>query len=44
MVDLLEVKDNILTVRGLDALDGSPLVDIKPHIPDLDCVKQLNSI
>ncbi|GAB4309515.1 MAG: tRNA (N6-threonylcarbamoyladenosine(37)-N6)-methyltransferase TrmO [Methanobacteriaceae archaeon] len=39
MVDLLEVNDNILTVKGLDALDKSPLVDIKPHIPDLDCKK-----
>ncbi|MDI6644825.1 MAG: tRNA (N6-threonylcarbamoyladenosine(37)-N6)-methyltransferase TrmO [Methanobacteriaceae archaeon] len=37
MVDLLEVNNNILIVRGLDALDKSPLVDIKPHIPDLDC-------
>ncbi len=37
MVDLLDVNDNILTVRGLDALDKSPLVDIKPHLPDLDC-------
>ena len=32
-VELLERKGNILKVRGLDAVDGSPLVDIKPHIP-----------
>jgi len=31
--ELLERKGNVLKVRGLDAVDGSPLVDIKPHIP-----------
>ena len=25
--------------RGLDALDGTPVVDIKPYSPDIDCVK-----
>jgi tRNA-Thr(GGU) m(6)t(6)A37 methyltransferase TsaA len=29
-VELLEVKGNVLTVRGLDAIDGTPVVDIKP--------------
>jgi tRNA-Thr(GGU) m(6)t(6)A37 methyltransferase TsaA len=27
---------NILTVRGLDAIDGSPLLDIKPYVPAVD--------
>jgi tRNA (Thr-GGU) A37 N-methylase len=26
----LEVEDHILTVRGLDAFDGTPVLDIKP--------------
>ncbi|UCD96826.1 MAG: tRNA (N6-threonylcarbamoyladenosine(37)-N6)-methyltransferase TrmO [Candidatus Bathyarchaeota archaeon] len=30
LVEILEVKDNIITVRGLDAVDGTPLLDIKP--------------
>ena len=30
LVELLEVKDNLITVRGLDALDGTPILDIKP--------------
>ena len=34
--ELLERKGNILKVRGLDAVDGSPLVDIKPHLPSYD--------
>jgi tRNA-Thr(GGU) m(6)t(6)A37 methyltransferase TsaA len=29
-VDLLEIRDNILTVRGLDAVDGTPVLDLKP--------------
>jgi len=37
LVDLLAVEGNRLAVRGLDALDGSPLLDIKPFSRDLDC-------
>jgi formylmethanofuran dehydrogenase subunit E len=34
IVKLIERKGNMLRVTGLDALDGTPLVDIKPlHIP-----------
>ncbi|HEY32639.1 MAG TPA: tRNA (N6-threonylcarbamoyladenosine(37)-N6)-methyltransferase TrmO [Dehalococcoidia bacterium] len=32
-VPLLEHKGNTLKVRGLDAVDGSPLIDIKPYTP-----------
>lgn len=37
VVELLEVSGNVLTVRGLDVLDGTPLLDIKPYIPQFDC-------
>jgi len=30
LVELLKVQNNVLTVRGLDALDGTPILDIKP--------------
>jgi tRNA-Thr(GGU) m(6)t(6)A37 methyltransferase TsaA len=30
LVELLKVESNILTVRGLDAFDGTPIFDIKP--------------
>ena len=33
-VHLLERQGNILKVTGLDALDGSPVLDIKPYLPD----------
>jgi tRNA-Thr(GGU) m(6)t(6)A37 methyltransferase TsaA len=30
LVELLKVRGNILTVRGLDAFNGTPILDIKP--------------
>jgi len=33
LVELLEVKGNLITVRGLDAFDGTPILDIKPFDP-----------
>ena len=35
-VKLLERRGNILKVQGLDAIDGSVVVDIKPYIPGYD--------
>ena len=33
---IISVEDNILTVAGLDAQDGSPVLDIKPHSVSFD--------
>jgi tRNA-Thr(GGU) m(6)t(6)A37 methyltransferase TsaA len=33
VVRLIERKGNVLKVTGLDALDGSPILDIKPYQP-----------
>ena len=33
LVELLEVEGNVLIVRGLDAFDGTPVLDIKPYDP-----------
>jgi len=33
---LLEIRGNTLKVEGLDALDGTPVLDIKPFIPHYD--------
>lgn len=35
-VKLLERKGHILKVQGLDAIDGTPVLDIKPYIPGYD--------
>ena len=39
-VKLLGVKGNIVRVRGLDALDGTPVLDVKPYIPHFDAVPE----
>ena len=36
VVELVERKGNILSVRRLDAIDGTPLLDIKPYVPKID--------
>jgi tRNA-Thr(GGU) m(6)t(6)A37 methyltransferase TsaA len=35
-VKLLERRGNVLKVQGLDAFDGTAVLDIKPFIPDYD--------
>jgi len=35
-VTLLSIEGNVLRVRGMDAIDGTPVVDIKNHSPELD--------
>ena len=36
VVRLLFRRENALTVKGIDVLDGTPLLDIKPYVPDFD--------
>jgi len=31
LVELVYVENNVLTVRGLDAFDGTPVLDLKTH-------------
>lgn len=40
VVELLSRKGNVLTIRGLDALNGSPVLDIKPYLPRGDCIPE----
>lgn len=40
VADLLRQQENRLIVRGVDALDGSPLLDIKAYAPGLDYMPQ----
>ena len=38
VLEVLEIEKNIITVKGLDMLDGTPILDIKPCIVDRhDC-------
>ena len=40
VVRLLKVRDNVLDVQGLDAVDGSPVLDVKPYIPHYDSIAE----
>lgn len=39
VVKLLRKEGCTLTVRGLDALEKSPIIDIKPYIPKVDSIR-----
>jgi tRNA-Thr(GGU) m(6)t(6)A37 methyltransferase TsaA len=38
VVELIKIEECTLTVKGLDALEASPIIDIKPYIPRADSV------
>ena len=36
IVKLLGVKENTLQIENVDVIDGTPLLDIKPYVPEFD--------
>ena len=40
VVPLVRRRRNILRVLGLDAIDGTPVLDIKPYLPSYDSVPE----
>jgi tRNA (Thr-GGU) A37 N-methylase len=39
VVRLRERQDNVLVVSGIDVLDETPLLDIKPYMPRYDAAE-----
>lgn len=39
VVKLNKIEENLVYVENIDVLDGTPLIDIKPLIPDVDFVE-----
>jgi len=39
VVEIVDVKGNIVTIKGVDIVDGTPLLDIKPYIENFDRVE-----
>ena len=39
VVELINVDKNIVTIKGIDILNGTPLLDIKPYIENFDKVE-----
>ena len=40
VVELLKLEDCTLLVKGLDAKEGSPILDVKPYIPRADSIPE----
>ena len=36
ILELIEIKENVLIVNNLDILDKTPVIDIKPFVPHFD--------
>ena len=43
VVELEKIENNLLFVKNIDILDGTPVLDIKPYIPDFD-IHKINKI
>lgn len=39
VVRLVKIEENILYIRDVDVVDGTPLLDIKPYVPEFDIRK-----
>ena len=39
-VRVLGIKGTVIRVQGLDAIDGTPVLDVKPYIPRFDSVPE----
>ncbi|MBS1113583.1 MAG: hypothetical protein H6Q92_1346, partial [Nitrospirae bacterium] len=36
VVELEKVEGNMLYIKNVDIVDGTPLLDIKPYVPEFD--------
>lgn len=43
IVKITNIENNKITVDGVDVLDGTPLLDIKPYIEKFDAIKESTS-
>jgi tRNA-Thr(GGU) m(6)t(6)A37 methyltransferase TsaA len=42
VVQLLGIENNVLRIMDIDVIDGTPLLDIKPYVPEFDVRKATN--
>ncbi|MBN1415640.1 MAG: tRNA (N6-threonylcarbamoyladenosine(37)-N6)-methyltransferase TrmO [Bacteroidales bacterium] len=43
IVKLEKIEEGILYVSGVDAFEGTPILDLKPYLPSVDCIKSLQN-
>ncbi|UCF56354.1 MAG: SAM-dependent methyltransferase, partial [Deltaproteobacteria bacterium] len=41
---ILSIDGNVIHIEKIDALDGTPVIDIKPYVPRLDSVSEVKSL
>ena len=41
VVEVLGIDDGILHIRGIDMIEGTPILDIKPYIPEFDSNEEI---
>jgi tRNA-Thr(GGU) m(6)t(6)A37 methyltransferase TsaA len=39
IVRVMSVESNVLNIRDVDVVDGTPLLDLKPYVPEFDVRK-----
>ena len=43
VVKLIRRRGNILFVNGIDVIDGTPLLDIKPYVPEFNSGEEVRT-
>lgn len=43
IVKLEKIKNGVLYISGVDAFEGTPVLDIKPYLPSVDCPKSVQN-
>lgn len=43
VVRLIKIEDNVLYIQDIDIVDGTPLLDIKPYVPEFD-IREVDKI
>ena len=42
--EVLSLRDGVITVAGMDAFEKTPVLDIKPYVPSIDCIPDARDI
>jgi len=42
-VELLKIENDILYIKNVDMVDGTPLLDIKPYVPEFDAHTEIRT-
>jgi tRNA-Thr(GGU) m(6)t(6)A37 methyltransferase TsaA len=43
VVQLDKIEDGVLHIQNVDILDGTPLLDIKPYVPEFDAQREVRT-